>query len=419
MSRITSLSIVLLLVSLLPAQKNIPAHPDELQFRKLDYQPPKRSEYRHELKNGVIVYLAEDHSLPLVNVELRIRTGSYLDPEGKRGLLNMMANQMRAGGIKSMSAEEFDEELAFLAANVSSNIGNFSTTGQASANFLAKDLDRVMELFFEMLRFPRFEQERIDLFKSQVLQNLERRNDRTSSIMSREWDRLMRGDGFWTTKQVTRASIESITREDLIAQHDKYYHPSNFMFAISGDFDSERMMNLLEKYLSDWPDNGEKVPEVPKPNFVPQPGVYMVNKEDVNQGRVRLGHLGLKRGHPDEFAINLMNDILGGSGFTSRIVSRVRSDEGLAYSAWSRFAFSIYYEGVFSAGFQSKSPSCAQAADIIIEEIKRIQNEPVSEEELETSKNYAIEVLPRFFESARAIVSQFLSDEYTGRPMKY
>ena len=286
-------------------------------------------------------------------------------------------------------------------------------------NFLAKDADKALELFFEMLRHPAFRQDRLDLYKSQQLQQIERRNDRTDSIESREWNRLTRGDEFFTSILPTKASVSSLTREDLLAFHKAYYIPANFIFAVSGDFRTDELKTKLEQAMAGWTGSGERVPPVPQPDYTPVPGVYMVNKADVNQARVSLGHLGIQRGNPDEFAIDMMNDILGGSGFTSRIMNRVRSDEGLAYSAGSSFAPGVYYEGVFRAYFQSKSATAAQATQIVLDEIERIRKERVTPDELETVKNNAIEIFPRFFSTPAAVAGTFANDEFTGRPAGY
>jgi zinc protease len=391
----------------------IPAHPRDLKFSPLSYEPPNASRYRHVLSNGVVAFLAEDHDFPLVNISVIVRTGEYLDPKGKEGLGAMMANQMRAGGTSRLSAEAFDEEAAFLAANISSAMAD--TQASANLNCLSKDLDHALELFSEMLHSPRFQQERIDLYKNQTIQVLERRNDQTDGIESREWTRLMRGDDHFSTRWNTKASIDSITRQDLLDFHQRYYQPANFLFAVSGDFDSKKIIAKLEGIMADWPASKAQVPAVPKPSHVPRPGVYMINKADVNQGRVIMGHLSTTRDNPDFYALSVMDDILGGGGFTSRIVLRVRSDEGLAYNAFSNFGFGLYYDGVFQAGFESKSSSCAQAADIVLEEIERIRREKVKPEELETAVNYAVEVFPRYFSSAAAIAGTFANDEYTHR----
>jgi len=391
----------------------IPAHPRELKFPPLNYEPPKPSQYRQVLSNGVVAYLIEDHDFPLVNVSVIVRTGEYLAGKGKEGLAAMMAGQMRAGGTTRLKADDFDEATAFLAANISSTMSD--TQASASLNCLSKDLDHALELFSEMLRTPGFQQDRIDLYKNQVIQAMERRNDQTDEIQSREWARLMRGDDHFSTARQTKSSIEAISRQDLLEFHKRFYHPGNFLFAVSGDFNSQAMTAKLEKIMSNWPVSQAAVPPVPKPSHVPQPGVYMVNKPDVNQGRVSMGHLSTTRDNPDFYALSIMDDILGGGGFTSRIMSRVRSDEGLAYSAFSDYGFGIYYDGVFQAGFQSKSPTCAQAADIVLEEIQRIRREKVSQQELETAVNYAVEVFPRYFATAAAIAGTFANDEYTRR----
>jgi predicted Zn-dependent peptidase len=399
------------------AQSAIPARPEELKFSTLTYTPPKRDQYRHVLSKGVVAYLVEDHDFPLINLSVIVRTGNYLEPAGKEGLASLTGSQIRAGGTTSKPAEEFDEAADFLAAQISSFIG--ATQGNANMNCLSKEIDKGLALFFDMLKNPGFQQDRLDLAKSQILQQMERRNDRTDGIEAREWERLMRGPDFFTNRVSTKASIDSITRDDLVAFHKKYYSPGGFIFAVSGDFKTADMIAKLEAAMKGWDAAKESVPPVPKPNYTPVPGVYVVNKSDVNQGRVSIGELSVTRDNPDSYALDIMNDILGGGGFTSRIVSRVRSDEGLAYSAGSNYGLGVYYPGVFRALFQSKSSTCAQAAAIILEEINRIRTTPVSKEELETAVNQAIEIFPRFFATAGQKAGTFAEDEYTRRPADY
>ena len=419
-TKITSALLAFVLLALAPAgllAQDIPTHPRELKFSQLDYTPPKRDKYRHVLSNGAVAYLVEDHDLPLVNVTTLVRTGGYLEPEDKRGLASLTGSQIRAGGTTSKTPEQFDEAADFLAANISSGIG--STQGSANLNVLTKDIDAGLALYFDMLKNPGFQADRLALAKSQILQGMERRNDSTTTIEAREWDRLMRGDKHFSTRESTKASIEAITREDMMAFHKQYYQPAGFIFAVSGDFKTSEMLAKLEASMKGWPSTKAAVPPVPKPEFAPVAGVYAVHKADVNQGRVRIGHVGVTRDNPDVYAISIMNDILGGSGFTSRITSRVRSDEGLAYSAGSIFGQGIYYPSDFRAAFQSKSMSTPQAIDIVMEEITRIRTSKVSAEELQTAKNSAIETFPLAFASAAQVAGTFAQDEYTNRPADY
>ena len=172
-----------------------------------------------------------DRALPLVSVSVLVRTGAYLEPDEKAGLAALTGSQMRAGGAGALAPAAFDEDAAFLAAQLSSGIG--ATSGRAGVNSLTKDLDASLDLLFDMLRRPRFDQDRLDLAKSQVLQRMERRNDSTQSIEAREWGRLLRGGEHFTTAPSTQASIDAITRDDLVAFHREYYHPGNFIFAVS------------------------------------------------------------------------------------------------------------------------------------------------------------------------------------------
>jgi predicted Zn-dependent peptidase len=217
----------------------------------------------------------------------------------------------------------------------------------------------------------------------------------------------------------TKASINSITREDLTAFHERYFFPGNFILGVSGDFETEEILAKLDAMLAGWPDRDLDLPEIPDVVPDPEPGVYMIEKEDVNQSRIRVGHIGVKRDIPDEYALVVMNDILGGGGFTSRIVRRVRSDEGLAYSAGSRFARPVLYPGTFRAYFQTKHATAAFGTRLILDEIDRIRTERCDEETVENAKAGFISSLVNPFSSKSMIVDTFADDHYTGRPDDY
>ncbi|MEJ7616177.1 MAG: pitrilysin family protein [Pyrinomonadaceae bacterium] len=353
------------------------------------------------LPNGAVAYLVEDHDLPLINVSTIVRTATQA--AGKEVWRQSPASDK---GAPRKTAEQFGKH-DFLAAQFPAAGG----TQGGITRCLAKDIDCGLGLLFEMLKTPGFQADRLALAKSQILQQMERRNDNTDAIEDREWDRLMRGSSHFTTRPSTKSSIEAITRDDMIAFHKKYYQPGSFIFAISGDFKTSEMLAKLEAVMRGWEPGKETVPEVPKPDFASVAGVYVVNKPDVNQGRVTIGHRGTTRDNPDIYALSIMNDVLGGGGFSSRIMSKVRSDEGLAYSAGSDFSFGVYYPGDFRASFQSKSASTAQALDMVLEEISRIRNAKISAEELRERRA----TRPRFsalLRDRRPIAGTFAQDEY-------
>jgi zinc protease len=397
------------------APTGIPKRPEEIKFGPLTFEPPEASKFRHTLKDGTPVYMAPSKEFPLINLTLTFKGGAYLEPVNLVGLAGMTGRMIREGGTATMKPAEFDEALDFLATQVSTNCGD--VTSSASMNCLSQNFDESLKLFMDMLRHPGFDAARLETNRGQALEAMKQRNDDAGAIMGREWARLMYGPDHFEARDSTEASIKAITPEKMREFQQRIFNPANVIIAVSGDFEPEAMLAKLNAAFDGWP-RGDKMPDPPAPTATLVPGIYHVQK-DIPQGKVRVGMRSITRDDPDYIPYLLLNDILGGGGFTSRIMQQVRSNEGLAYSAGSRLAAKVYYPGVFAAAYESKNPTVALAAKIVLEEMDKVRNQPVTDEELETAKRQFIETFPRTFESKPAMLGVFVTDEWTNRPKDY
>ena len=402
-----------------PAATPIPPRPEQLRFGPLHFEVPAAEKYRHELPGGVVAYVVPDHSLPLVKVTLHVRTGEFREPADKPGLATLTATMLRQGGTARLTPEEFDQRADFLAARLGSGAG--ATDATASLDALASTLDEGLGLLFDMVERPRFDEARFAVVKGNALEAMKQRNDDAGDIIDREWDWLLYGAQHFSTRRTTAADLERTTREDLIDFHRRTYGPEGMVIAISGDVEPAAVLAKIQRGLSGWK-AAEKAPWPPAgPRFEPLPGLYHVEK-DIPQGKVSIGHRSLQwrdYGDPEMYALMVMDDILGGSGFTARLTKRIRSDEGLSYGAYSEFGVGAYWPTTFAISYASKNETVALAAKIALEEIDRIRREKVSDEELAVSKASFIDSFPRAFESPARIAGLFANDDILGRPHGY
>lgn len=393
----------------------VPSRPEQLTYPPLTFEAPRAADYRRTLSDGTVVYMAPNKEFPLISLAVTCMGGANLDPADRVGLASMTGSMMRRGGAGALGAAEFDETLDFMATNMSVRVGEWNSS--ATLDCLASNFDESLKLFVDMLRNPGFDAARFKVAMDEAMEGLKQRNDDADSIIDREWGMMFWGADHHAGRQPTGASLAGITDSDMRAMAARIFSPANMIISVTGDFEPDAMAKRLEQALAGWP-RGERNAPPSAPKADPAPGLYIAEK-DIPQGKVYIGMRSIERDSPDAIPFFVMNDILGGGGFSSRIMQRVRSDEGLAYSAGSRFAPEPFYAGSFRAGFQSKSPTVALAIKLIMEEIKEIRTKPVSEEELEVAKASLIETFPQRFASKPAMLGVFVTDEWTNRPADF
>ncbi len=390
-------------------------HPDQLKYPALKFDPPDPKAFRTEYANGLRAYVQEDRSLPLFNITALINFGGLYVPKDKTGLERVMSDAYIRGGTRTREGDAIEERIDFLGGSLSFNVGERTST--LSLSVLSKDLDEGLTLFFDVLMNPAFREEAFKLSRARLIEQLRQANDQPASILSREYEKLLYGD-HPLTWQATRATYENVAVADLKAVHEKYFFPKNIILAASGDFRRSDLKARIDKTVSGWKNRPLSLPAFSKDFPTPEPGVYFIQRA-INQGYVSLGHLGIEDTHPDFFAVQVMNFILGGGSFTSRITTKVRSDEGLSYNQGSRFTTRWGFPGTFSGYVQTKSSTVGYAISLILDEFRRIREEPVTDGEMETAINYYLESFAGQFEMPQSVMQSFATLEMQGKPMDY
>jgi zinc protease len=411
----TSLLPFLLLLLLLPgcAPSLRDVRPDRLAFPPLVFHVPQVETV--ELPNGIRLYLKEDRELPLVQVTAMLEAGSIGDPADKTGLGGLFAAVLRTGGAGDTTPDMLDRTLERLAADLSVATDTYATAFDLSLQ--AGDLEAGMGILADLLRRPTFAPERLELARKQAIEGIRRQNDEPEAIASRALSRAIYGD-HPLGRTPTVATVSAIRRDDLIDFHRRYFHPNNLWLAISGDFDRTALLALIERTLGDWPRAAFTPQTVPAVTASPAPMV-LVGQKDVPQTTVLIGELGIDKSAPDLHAVRVMNYILGGGGFNSRLMREVRSNRGLAYSVYSYYQVGRRLPGPFIAGCETKSASTIEVVRLLRRLMAEMREAPVAAGELALARESLINSFVFGFTDSHEVVSQLLRLDFYGYPPGY
>jgi len=389
------------------------AHPNELTFEPLKFQVPDVD--RMELQNGIRLYLMEDHELPLVQVTAMMGAGSISVPVEKTGLGGLFGALLRTGGAAGRTPSEVDEVLELLAADLSVGTDTYVTTFNLSTH--ARDLEKGMAVLADLIRRPGFDPDRLEIARNQAIEGVRRQNDNPDSIASRALIKAIYGNHpLGRTPSVD--TLNNIVREDLLAFHKSYFHPNNLWLAVSGDFDRKELRGILEDLLGDWsagPLVKQKIPPVnPSPG-----GIVLTAQKDVPQTTILIGDLGLDKSDPGVYAVRVMNYILGGGGFNSRLMREIRSNRGLAYSVYSYFQIGRRLPGPFIAGSETKTASTLEVVRLMQDAMEQLRAAPVSEQELSLARESMIHSFVFAFTDTHDVVTQTMRLDYYDYPEDY
>jgi zinc protease len=395
----------------------IPDRPEGLRFDDLRFDVPDAEGLRHVLSNGVPVYVVEDHTLPLVDVVVAVRSGDWIDPPEKAGRASFTAALVRRGGTASQAPDAFDEQADFLGANIES-LANVTRSG-ATLNVSSPSFGEALGQLCEMIRAPRFDAGRVTVARENLRESLGRRTDNPLEVLGREWGRLLYGPDHSRVREVTPRHLETLTPAELTAFHRATWRPDTMVVAVSGDVATADALARLEKCFAGW-----TVPAEPPPAWPPQApaagtprsGLYYVER-DIPQAKILLGHIGGQRrgwDDPDEPALEVMSRALGG-----RLLRKLRGEMGLVYRVDSSFEVDLGMPGLFQVFLETENGTAAKALQAAIAEIRRLREEPVAEAELDFARKALLDGFPLFFDTAGEIAGTYAEDEYLGRPHSY
>lgn len=407
-----------LLLALLMLAVTAPAQ-DEETIKEIRSNFPDLNEIRIPdvekitLDNGMKLYLLEDKSLPIFNASVRINCGSYLEPADRIGLATICGTVMRTGGTEKYSGDELDEILEGIGASVETSID--TDHGSAYVNCLSEYTDLGLEVLAEVLRRPVFDGDKIELAKVDQRTAISRRNDEVGEVARREFRKLVYGADSPYARHPEYVTIDAISRDDLMAFHQQWFHPDNMQMAVWGDFDKDALLEKLSHYFGDWPAGNVQVPPLPEVDYEWRSQVYYIDKPDAAQTYVRMGHMGGKVTDPDYTDRIVMNSILG-LGFGSRLMKNVRTEMGLAYSTGGLYISNYTYPGYFLCLASTNHENTVAATRAMIKQIESMQTDPPTQKEMEYGKDGYLNSFVFKFDSKREIINRIMEYDFYGLP---
>jgi zinc protease len=386
---------------------------EKIPIPKLHQFKPQEPE-RIELKNGIVIFLQEDHELPFVSGSVLIPGGSRDEDAARTGMVGLYGQTWRTSGTAKMDGDAMDDLLEAKAAHIETEGGEDSTV--LAWDSLKGDADQVFSLAMDLLFHPKFSVEKLALAQQQEATGIVRRNDDESGIADRESSKLVYGANSPYTREPELSTIGAVTVDDLKAWHNRTIH-GRLIIAISGDFDAAATEARLRAAFEALP------PVVPEPArhdvFAgPTPGVYFIQKSDVNQSNVQIVGLGMDRRNPDLATLSVMNEILGG-GFASRLFQKIRTELGLAYEVGGGFGFAYDHPASFRVAALTQSAFTVETTKQALSEIAGLTTRPFTQEELDRAKDNILNSFLFRYDTRDKVLAERVRLDFYGYPANY
>jgi zinc protease len=411
MKRIIFVILFLLIVFSYAAAQN---DPRKLTFPDIEFKPIKPNV--ENIQKGITFYYIEDHEIPAINIYFIFKVGKLNDYPGKEGLANLTFNLMLTGGTRSLTPDQIEEKLDFLGSKVSVTVNN--EYAYITLWTLSKNFEESWSLLLDMIQNPRFDLNRLEVEKNKELENIRRRWDEPRQIGFIMLNELVYGKNYPDIRRTTSESINSVTIEDIQSFYNKYIFNKELIIGAAGDFRHLKVKTAIKKGFKDW--NGNLLPQLnlPKASLFSEPGIYFINKEDMTQAVICAGHLGLNRLDQDNVEISILNFIYGTGGFNSQLLREIRSNRGLAYSAFGYVGLGRD-RGIFISYTQTKNESAGEAIKLILQIMENLIKNRVSVQELNTAIKSEQNSFIHRFNSTQSILLQSILLTLEGYPKDY
>lgn len=392
----------------------LPLSYTDIAYPEFHYVAPHPKEYRVELGDSITGFIVVDRTLPLISFSAFFKESTLPSKLSETAAFELLSPMYRRGGSKDIAAGVLDDSLEFVSASIQGGVGSYYS--KISIDCLSKNFEEMLALSKSVFTKPAFDEKELQIQKASYVTAYEHRFDNPASILAALSSKVNYASSprLWNP---TAEEYQKVSKKELQAFGASKFSADRIVFALAGDIDKDSAITLLKKHFADWKKTNQKR-ATPSLSFLNKPGVYATEKE-LTQANISMSQPFVKRPHPDYYPAAVASFILGGGSFSSRLTAKVRSEEGLAYSVYSRTGSDYNDTALTTIALQTKAESSAFAIKLIFEEVKKLAEQGPTEEELDLAKKTLIESLPGMFDSPSSTASIFAADELVGKSQNH
>ena len=395
------------------SQESVPEHYSKIEFPEYKYVAPYPKDYRVQIADGITGYIVSDSTLPLVDFSVYFEESHVPQVLKDEAAFEMVGSMIRRGAGGGITPHVLEDSLEFVSASISTSVGTYLSA--FDINCLSSYFPSMLELARKVLTDPAFDQKQLDIMKANFVTAHERRFETPAKVLSALKAKVnyVENPRLWSANA---AEDKNVTAADVKRLAKGVFSSKRIVFALAGDVKKDSAVAMLKEFFASWKvDSATTEKALPQPlSFARKPGVYVVDK-DITQANITMNQPFVKRPHPDYYPTAVASFILGGGSFSSRLMNRVRSDEGLAYSVYSTVGNDYRDTAMTTIALQTKVETVDFALKLVFEEVEKLAKDGPTPEELEQAKKSLVESLPSLFDSPASTASIFAKGELLGK----